>query len=75
MASSTPDFSTESEREVLRLVAERQNTCGIPAKLLFSVKLVDDHRLNLTRKPDLHDAGSHTRNAREVGIITPKKTD
>jgi DNA-binding NarL/FixJ family response regulator len=73
-ASSTADFLTDREREILQLVAESHSTKEIAAKLGISVKTVDNHRTNLMRKLNLHDVASLTRHALEVGLIEPKKT-
>jgi DNA-binding NarL/FixJ family response regulator len=73
-ASSTSDFLTDREREILQLVAESHSTKEIAAKLGISVKTVDNHRTNLMRKLNLHDVASLTRYALEVGLIVPKKS-
>lgn len=72
-ASSTSDFLTDREREILQLVAESHSTREIAAKLGISVKTVDNHRTNLMRKLNLHDVASLTRYALEVGLIEQKK--
>jgi DNA-binding NarL/FixJ family response regulator len=72
-ASSTADFLTDREREILQLVAESHSTKEIAAKLGISVKTVDNHRTNLMRKLNLHDVASLTRHALEVGLIQPRK--
>src|SRR5882672_10575813 len=72
--SSTADFLTDREREILQLVAESHSTKEIAAKLGISVKTVDNHRTNLMRKLNLHDVASLTRYALEVGLIEQKKT-
>jgi len=72
-ASSTPDFLTDREREVLQLVAESNSTKDIAMKLNISVKTVDNHRTNLMRKLNLHDVASLTRYAVEIGLVEPKK--
>lgn len=73
-ASSTADFLTDREREILQLVAESHSTKEIAAKLGISVKTVDNHRTNLMRKLNLHDVASLTRHALEVGLIEPRKS-
>ena len=73
-ASSASDFLTDREREILQLVAESHSTKEIAAKLVISVKTVDNHRTNLMRKLNLHDVASLTRYALEIGLIQPKKT-
>ena len=73
-ASSSSDFLTDREREILQLVAESYSTKEIAAKLSISSKTVDNHRTNLMRKPNMHDVASLTRYALEIGLINPKKT-
>jgi DNA-binding NarL/FixJ family response regulator len=73
-ASSSADFLTDREREILQLVAESHSTKEIAAKLDISVKTVDNHRTNLMRKLNLHDVASLTRYAVEIGLIEPRKT-
>jgi DNA-binding NarL/FixJ family response regulator len=68
-ASSSSDFLTDREREVLQLVAESYSTKEIAVKLGISVKTVDNHRTNLMRKLNLHDVASLTRYALEIGLI------
>jgi DNA-binding NarL/FixJ family response regulator len=45
----------------------------IAAKLVISIKTVDNHRTNLMRKLNLHDVASLTRYALEIGLIEQKK--
>ncbi|MEO7415396.1 MAG: LuxR C-terminal-related transcriptional regulator [Opitutaceae bacterium] len=52
------DGLTDRERKILQLVAESHSTKEIAAKLLISVKTVDNHRTNLMRKLNLHDVAS-----------------
>jgi DNA-binding NarL/FixJ family response regulator len=73
-ASSSSDFLTDREREILQLVAESYSTKEIAAKLSISSKTVDNHRTNLMRKLNMHDVASLTRYALEIGLINPKKT-
>ncbi len=68
-ASSSSDFLTDREREILQLVAESYSTKEIAVKLGISVKTVDNHRTNLMRKLNLHDVASLTRYALEIGLI------
>jgi DNA-binding CsgD family transcriptional regulator len=68
-ASSSSDFLTAREREILQLVAESYSTKEIAVKLSISVKTVDNHRTNLMRKLNLHDVASLTRYALEIGLI------
>lgn len=72
-SSSSPDFLTEREREILQLVAESHSTKEIANKLAISAKTVDNHRTNLMRKLNLHDVASLTRYAFDIGLIETKK--
>jgi len=67
--TSSHDFLTPREREILQLVAESYSTKEIAAKLGISVKTVDNHRTNLMRKLDLHNVASVTRYAMQIGLI------
>jgi len=69
-SSSSPDFLTEREREILKLVAEGNSTKEIAEKLTLSAKTVDNHRTNLMRKLNIHDVASLTRYAIEQGLVT-----
>jgi DNA-binding NarL/FixJ family response regulator len=71
-SSTSSDFLTDREREILQLVAESHSTKEIASKLAISVKTVDNHRTNLMRKLNLHDVASLTRYALETGLIGPK---
>jgi DNA-binding NarL/FixJ family response regulator len=71
-SSGSPDFLTEREREILKLVAEGHSTKAIGSKLGISSKTVDNHRTNLMRKLNIHDVASLTRYAYERGLIDHK---
>jgi DNA-binding NarL/FixJ family response regulator len=71
-ASSTADFLTGREREILQLVAESNSTKEIASRLGISAKTVDNHRTNLMRKLNLHDVASLTRYALDIGLIEPR---
>jgi DNA-binding NarL/FixJ family response regulator len=68
-SSGSPDFLTEREREILKLVAEGHSTKEIASKLGISAKTVDNHRTNLMRKLNIHDVASLTRHALESGLV------
>ena len=72
-SNAAPDFLTDREREILKLVAESHSTREIAEKLKISVKTVDNHRTNLMRKINLHDVASLTRYAVEIGLVEHKK--
>ncbi|AKC82050.1 LuxR family transcriptional regulator [Verrucomicrobia bacterium IMCC26134] len=67
--SKTPDFITDREREILKLVAESHSTKEIALKLKISPKTVDNHRTNMMRKLHLHDVASLTRHAIDIGLV------
>jgi len=69
VTTTTKDFLTPREREILQLVAESFSTKEIAQKLNISVKTVDNHRTNLMRKLDLHNVASITRYAMQIGLI------
>jgi DNA-binding NarL/FixJ family response regulator len=69
VTTSSKDFLTPREREILQLVAESFSTKEIAQKLNISVKTVDNHRTNLMRKLDLHNVASITRYAMQIGLI------
>jgi len=73
-ANTSPDFLTDREREILKLVVESHSSKAIAAKLSISMKTVDNHRSNLMRKLNLHDVASLTRYALEIGVIPSKGT-
>ena len=68
-SGSSPDFLTEREREILKLVAEGNSTKQIAERLSISVKTVDNHRTNLMRKLNIHDVASLTRHAIGLGLL------
>lgn len=69
VSTTSRDFLTPREREILQLVAESFSTKEIAQKLNISIKTVDNHRTNLMRKLDLHNVASITRYAMQVGLI------
>lgn len=69
VSTTSHDFLTPREREILQLVAESHSTKEIAQKLGISVKTVDNHRTNLMRKLDLHNVASVTRYAMQIGLI------
>ena len=60
---------TAREREILQLIAESHSTKEVAQKLNISVKTAENHRNNLMKKLDLHDAASLTRYAFQHGLI------
>jgi DNA-binding NarL/FixJ family response regulator len=71
-SSDSPDFLTDREREILKLVVESHSSKDVAAKLGISMKTVDNHRSNLMRKLNLHDVASLTRYAMGIGLIETK---
>jgi len=71
-SSASPDFLTDREREILKLVVESHSSKDVAAKLGISMKTVDNHRSNLMRKLNLHDVASLTRYAIGTGLIESK---
>jgi DNA-binding NarL/FixJ family response regulator len=71
-ASTSPDFLTDREREILKLVVESHSSKDVATKLGISMKTVDNHRSNLMRKLNLHDVASLTRYAIGTGLIESK---
>lgn len=63
---------TKRQREVLRMVATGLSSREIAAELGVSQKTVDNHRLEIRKRLDLHDVASWTRYAIEFGYIEPK---
>lgn len=68
------DQLTARERETLQLIAEGLSTKQIAKKLSISVKTAENHRTNLMRKLDLHNAAAITRYAFDIGLVenTPR---
>jgi len=62
---------TERQREILRLIAEGQNTKQIAELLGVSPKTVEYHRMKLMAGLNLHDITGLVRFAVKVGLITP----
>jgi len=63
------DLLTGRERETLQLIAEGLSTRLIAEKMKISVKTAENHRTNLMRKLDLHNAAAITRYAVNMGIV------
>ena len=60
------------QREILRLIAEGQNTKQIAGTLKLSPKTVEYHRTKLMAALDLHDVPALVRFALRVGLIPPE---
>jgi DNA-binding NarL/FixJ family response regulator len=65
------DQLTSRQRDILRLIAEGQNTKQIAELLKVSPKTVEYHRMKLMVGLDLHDVPGLVRYAMRVGLIAP----
>ena len=69
---TTPlDLLTDRQREILQLIAEGASTKEIAAKLFISVKTVESHRAQLTKKLGAKNVAELTRLAVRYGLIDP----
>lgn len=55
--------------EVLRMIAEGENTKSIARKLEISVKTVESHRAQLMNKLEIHDVAGLVRHAIKIGLV------
>jgi two-component system response regulator NreC len=67
---SRTDSLTNREREILQLIAEGYKNKEIAEHLFISVKTIEKHRANLTRKLDLHGGPALTKYAVEHGLLS-----
>jgi DNA-binding NarL/FixJ family response regulator len=65
------DPLTERENEVVKLIAEGNNTRQIADTLVISEKTVDRHRTNILEKLGMHDRVELTRYAIRRGLVEP----
>ena len=63
---------TARQREILRLIAEGQNTKQIAGLLKVSPKTVEYHRMKLMDSLNLHDVPGLVRFALRAGLISPE---
>jgi DNA-binding CsgD family transcriptional regulator len=63
---------TSRQREILRLIAEGQNTKQIAEILKISPKTVEYHRTKLMAALDVHDVPGLVRFAVRVGLVAPE---
>lgn len=68
-AKRGPELLTARERETLQLIAEGLSTRQIAEKMTISVKTAENHRTNMMRKLDLHNAAALTRYAVNMGMV------
>lgn len=64
---------TLRQREVLRLIAQGQNTKTIGRQLGISAKTVESHRTQLMERLDIHDVAGLVRFAIRQGLITSEE--
>lgn len=60
---------TKRETEIIRLITKGNDHTAIAAKLNISPNTVDTHRKNILRKLDLHNIGSLSCFATEMGLV------
>jgi DNA-binding NarL/FixJ family response regulator len=63
---------TERQKEIVRLVAQGQSSKQIARTLGIAEKTVNNHRLQIRERLDLHDVASLTRYAIAQGFIEPE---
>ena len=63
---------TDRQREIVRLVAQGQSSKQIARTLGIAEKTVNNHRLQIRERLDLHDVASLTRYAIQQGFVEPK---
>jgi len=64
------DQLTPRQREILRLIAERQSTREIGKTLEISVKTVETHRAQLMERLNIHDIPGLVRFAMRAGLVS-----
>ena len=72
-AQSSLDRLTDRQREILRLIAQGQNTKQIADLLKVSPKTVEYHRTKLMTGLNLRDVPGLVRFAIKTGLITPEQ--
>jgi DNA-binding NarL/FixJ family response regulator len=69
--SAELELLTPRELEVLKLIAEGENSKEIATTLVLSIKTVESHRANILRKLGMRDRVDLTRYAIRRGLIEP----
>lgn len=69
IVTRSDDTLTAREREVLQLVAEGFSSKQICARLDITVRTAENHRHNIMRKLDAHNAADLTRAAYRLGLL------
>jgi len=69
-SDSSWDMLSQREKEVLKLIAEGYKNKEIAEFLCVSLKTVENHRANLMKKLDLHNAAALTAFAMQKGMVT-----
>jgi DNA-binding NarL/FixJ family response regulator len=64
---------SERQREILRLIAEGQNTKQIGAILKVSPKTIEYHRMKLMNCLKIHDVPGLVRFAMQAGLLAQEK--
>lgn len=72
--SAVPDLSPR-ERDVLRFVAEGLSSKEIADRLSLSVRTVENHRANITRRTGLRSVAQLTLHAVRLGLVSAPPTD
>ncbi len=62
---------TTREREILQLIAEGYTTSQIAGHLGISVRTVDVHRRNITKKLNIHGIAGLVKYAIRIGLVSP----
>lgn len=60
---------TAREQEIMRMLAEGRTKSDIADQLYISIKTVENHRTNIMRKLDIHNAMDLVRYAARLGLI------
>jgi DNA-binding NarL/FixJ family response regulator len=60
------------QRQIVQLVARGRSSKEIAGELSISTKTVDNHRLQIRQRLNLHDVASITRYAIQQGLVEPK---
>jgi DNA-binding NarL/FixJ family response regulator len=68
---TTSSSLSDREREVIQLVAENRTAKEIAARLNLSPKTVENHKMHVMGKLDLHGIAALTRFAIREGLISP----
>ncbi|MGI9254575.1 MAG: response regulator transcription factor [Thermomicrobiales bacterium] len=70
VATPAPGQISERERDVLRLVAEGLSSREIAARLELSLRTVENHRANISRRTGIRSVAQFTLLAARLGLIS-----